>query len=98
MGAEIVATRLSAVPVLVRSRHPEMAWLDRGACRGLDPDIFYPDDDLDEAADAKAVCSQCVARTMCLEHALSNREKVGVWGGFTERERRRLVRQRRRSA
>jgi WhiB family transcriptional regulator, redox-sensing transcriptional regulator len=75
-----------------------MLWLDKGACRGLDPDIFYPDDDLDEGVEAKLVCAQCAVRTMCLEHALSNREKQGVWGGFTERERRRLIRQRRRSA
>jgi len=37
-------------------------------------------------------------RTACLEHALMNREKVGIWGGATERERRRIIRQRRRSA
>lgn len=68
-----------------------------GACRGLDPSIFYPDDD-DEAEIAKDVCAECGVRAACLEHALSRREKVGVWGGHTERERRRIIRQRRRSA
>ena len=68
-----------------------------GACRGLDPSIFYPDED-DEADIAKEICAQCGVQPACLEHALARREKVGVWGGATERERRRLIRQRRRSA
>lgn len=68
-----------------------------GACRGLDPTIFYPDDD-DEADIAKQVCAQCGVRSACLDHALQRREKVGVWGGHTERERRRIIRQRRRTA
>jgi len=73
------------------------AWRDLGACRGLAPAIFYPDDD-DDAHDAKSVCAQCGVRVACLEFALSSREKQGVWGGATERERRRIIRQRRRSA
>jgi WhiB family redox-sensing transcriptional regulator len=44
------------------------------------------------------VCHGCDVRISCLEHALASREKVGVWGGTTERERRRLIRQRRRIA
>lgn len=75
----------------------EIVWRQLGACRGLDPGIFYPESD-EEAGEAKAVCSECHVRVACLEHALTSREKVGVWGGATERERRRLVRQRRRSA
>lgn len=68
-----------------------------GACRGLDASIFYPDTD-EEADVAKAVCAECGVRAACLDYALARREKVGVWGGATERERRRLLRQRRRSA
>ncbi|MBI4882666.1 MAG: WhiB family transcriptional regulator [Actinobacteria bacterium] len=74
-----------------------MVWRQLGACRGLDPTIFYPDDE-DEAAEAKQVCSGCGVRVACLEYALQVREKSGVWGGATERERRRLTRQRRRTA
>ncbi len=73
------------------------SWRQRAACRGLDPDIFYPVSD-EEADEAKAVCAECPVRQTCLEHALANREHDGVWGGATERERRRLVRQRRKSA
>ncbi len=72
-------------------------WRQLGECKGLDPAIFYPEDD-DDAAPAKAICAGCGVRVACLEHALASREKVGVWGGATERERRRLVRQRRRTA
>lgn len=75
----------------------QIVWRELGACRGLEPSIFYPDDD-DEALDAKEVCAGCSVRVACLEHALVVREKQGVWGGATERERRRMIRQRRRSA
>jgi WhiB family redox-sensing transcriptional regulator len=75
----------------------DIDWRSLGACRGLDASIFYPDDDA-EAEIAKEVCAQCGVRAACLEHALMKREKVGVWGGATERERRRIIRQRRRSA
>lgn len=74
-----------------------LAWRQRAACRGVDPDIFYPVSD-DEAEAAKAICAQCTVREACLEFALANRERDGVWGGATERERRRIVRQRRKSA
>lgn len=75
----------------------EIVWRELGACKGLDPSIFYPDDE-SEANDAKAVCTACSVRVACLEYALQSREKQGVWGGATERERRRMVRQRRRTA
>jgi WhiB family redox-sensing transcriptional regulator len=75
----------------------DLKWRELGACKGLEPSIFYPDDD-DEALDAKAVCAECGVRIACLEFALQVREKQGVWGGATERERRRMIRQRRRSA
>jgi WhiB family redox-sensing transcriptional regulator len=74
-----------------------MSWRDRGACRGLDPEVFYPASD-EEAEEAKIVCAECSVQASCLEHALTYREKEGVWGGATERERRRIIRQRRRSA
>jgi len=75
----------------------ELEWRMLGACRGLDASLFYPDED-DTADEAKLVCEHCSVRVACLDYALANREKVGVWGGATERERRRLLRQRRRTA
>ena len=72
-------------------------WRSKAACQGLDPDIFYPLDE-EDADEAKAVCATCTVRESCLEHALGYREKEGVWGGASERERRRIIRQRRRTA
>ena len=76
-----------------------LPWRSKAACKGLSADIFYPstEDDAD-AIPAKAVCSECAVRESCLEHALAVREKDGIWGGATERERRRIIRQRRRTA
>lgn len=73
------------------------AWRQRAACRGVDPDIFYPVSD-EDAEDAKAICATCPVQQLCLDWALASREKEGVWGGATERERRRILRRRRRSA
>lgn len=70
-------------------------WSSKAACKGLDPAIFYPPND-DEADVAKAICATCPVQVDCLEHAIELREKNGVWGGATERERLRIIRRRRR--
>ena len=70
-------------------------WVDVAACKGLDPAIFYPPTD-EDADQAKAICAECPVREPCLEHAIELREKNGVWGGATERERLRIIRRRRR--
>lgn len=75
----------------------DMSWRTNGACNGLDPSIFFPDSE-ENAGEAIAICNECPVRISCLEHALTVREKEGVWGGATDRERRRLIRQRRRTA
>lgn len=74
-----------------------LSWRSRAACQGLDPAIFYPASD-DDAGPAKAICATCVVREACLEYALAARERDGIWGGLTEKERRRLLRQRRKTA
>jgi len=74
-------------------------WRDRARCRGVDPQVFHPPEEDDAAAaEAKTICGLCPVREPCLEYAISAREKDGVWGGLTARERRRLIRQRRRTA
>lgn len=76
-----------------------MEWRERGRCRGADPEVFYPEDG-DEARElaAKAICASCPVREACLDHAIARREKLGVWGGLTERERRRMIRRMRRAS
>ncbi len=80
---------------------PALDWRELALCRGVDPGIFHPElEEEDERASdaARAVCMQCPVREACLEHAIAVREKHGVWGGLSSRERRRLIRRRRRTA
>ena len=74
-------------------------WRATGLCKGSDALVFYPPSEDDSLAEeAKSIFGMCAVRQPCLEFALTTREKHGVWGGLTERERRRVLRQRRRSA
>ncbi|MGH9014202.1 MAG: WhiB family transcriptional regulator [Acidimicrobiia bacterium] len=75
-----------------------LSWRQLARCRGIDPEVFYPVSDDDDAAEAKEICALCPVREACLEYALASREKHGVWGGLTERERRRVLRRRRKTA
>jgi WhiB family redox-sensing transcriptional regulator len=69
------------------------AWQDEANCLGVDPDLFFPERGA-STREAKEVCRGCVVREECLEFALANGEKFGIWGGMSERERRRIRRQR----
>ena len=69
------------------------SWFELARCRRVDPIDFYPDPDAAAAAlPAQAVCARCPVRLPCAEHALTKPEPLGVWGGLTERERRRIRR------
>lgn len=68
-------------------------WQDLANCLGVDPDLFFPERGA-STREAKEVCKGCVVRGDCLEFALANGEKFGIWGGLSERERRRIRRQR----
>lgn len=62
-------------------------------CIGVDPELFFPGRGENVAVKkAKAVCSGCVCRVECLEYALANHEKVGIWGMTSEKERRSIRR------
>ncbi|MDG2427279.1 MAG: WhiB family transcriptional regulator [Acidimicrobiales bacterium] len=68
-------------------------WNLRGACRGMEAAVFYPDPAIaEDTARALAVCASCDVREACRKHALAHREFVGIWGGTTGSERRRLFR------
>jgi WhiB family redox-sensing transcriptional regulator len=71
----------------------DRAWQDQANCLGVDPDLFFPERGA-STREAKEVCRGCEVRQQCLEYALANGEKFGIWGGLSERERRRLRRQR----
>lgn len=69
------------------------AWQKDALCRGVDPDLFFPERGA-STREAKAVCHQCPVQALCLEYALQGGEKFGIWGGKSERERRRIRRAR----
>jgi WhiB family redox-sensing transcriptional regulator len=85
---------MSGMPNTVIDHETEApAWQARANCMGVDPDLFFPERGA-STREAKEVCRGCVVREDCLEYALANGEKFGMWGGLSERERRRIRRAR----
>jgi WhiB family redox-sensing transcriptional regulator len=72
----------------------DTAWMAEGKCRDIDPGIFFPSDGVGVEI-ARRLCAECPVKAPCLEYALANRIDHGVWGGESERERRRIARRRR---
>ncbi|MDF2708148.1 MAG: transcription factor WhiB [Nonomuraea muscovyensis] len=68
------------------------AWFDDGLCAQTDPEVFFPEKG-GSTRDAKQVCMACPIRVECLDYALAHEERFGVWGGASEKERRRLRQQ-----
>lgn len=72
-------------------------WMAHGLCRELAPSAFFPNDGVGVDA-ARRICATCPVREPCLEYALVERIDHGVWGGASERERRRILKRRRQEA
>ena len=66
-----------------------LSWQERSLCAQTDPEAFFPEKG-GSTRDAKKVCVGCDVRSECLEYALANDERFGIWGGLSERERRKL--------
>ena len=85
----------------LQGREGRMSWQERAACRGMDALLFFgPDDEARperevREAKAKAICTLCPVRVQCLDYALRNSIRHGIWGGLNEEER---ARERRRRA
>ena len=85
-------TRLDVAAALADAFVPiEDDWRVRALCAQADPEAWFPEKG-ESTAQAKLVCSRCDVRTDCLQDALDNDERFGVWGGLSERERRTLRR------
>ncbi len=69
----------------------QLAWQADALCAQTDPEAFFPEKG-GSTRDAKKICTQCEVKAECLEYALANDERFGIWGGLSERERRRLRR------
>jgi WhiB family redox-sensing transcriptional regulator len=67
----------------------ELSWQERSLCAQTDPEAFFPEKG-GSTREAKKVCVGCEVRQECLEYALANDERFGIWGGLSERERRKL--------
>jgi WhiB family redox-sensing transcriptional regulator len=98
MGGSIVggrATGRCAVtePVMAQALDGEdLGWQERALCAQTDPEAFFPEKG-GSTREAKKVCRSCEVRAECLEYALEHDERFGIWGGLSERERRRIKRQ-----
>lgn len=66
-------------------------WQERALCAQTDPEAFFPEKG-GSTREAKRICTGCEVRAECLEYALAHDERFGIWGGLSERERRRLKR------
>ena len=66
-------------------------WQERALCAQTDPEAFFPEKG-GSTREAKRICLGCEVREWCLEYALAHDERFGIWGGLSERERRRLKR------
>ncbi len=93
MSADLMNNLLTTSTENVFGVAPAENWQDFANCLGVDPDLFFPERGA-STREAKEVCRGCVVREDCLEYALANGEKFGIWGGMSERERRRIRRQR----
>ena len=67
----------------------ELQWQERSLCAQTDPEAFFPEKG-GSTREAKRVCLSCEVRVECLDYALANDERFGIWGGLSERERRRV--------
>ncbi|MGI8518874.1 MAG: WhiB family transcriptional regulator [Acidimicrobiia bacterium] len=71
----------------------QLSWQDYANCRGADADLFFPERGA-STRKAKAICAECEVKDECLNFAIQHGEKFGIWGGMSERERRRVRRAR----
>jgi len=78
----------------MEERPQEYEWMRHAKCRGTDPSEYFPSDGVG-VEQAQRICATCPVRVECLEYALEHRIEHGVWGGASERERRRILRRRR---
>jgi WhiB family redox-sensing transcriptional regulator len=78
---------------LLRAKDHDMAWQDFANCRGANPDLFFPERGASTRT-AKQICRECTVRDECLEFAIVSSEKFGIWGALSERERRKIRKER----
>lgn len=83
----------SVLSATVRTDESSDRWREDALCAQVDPEVFFPETP-GPARQAKELCRRCPVRNECLEYALTNRERFGIWGGLSGRELRVLLRAR----
>nr|WP_269204429.1 WhiB family transcriptional regulator [Motilibacter deserti] len=86
------ADPLALVELTADEQDEELRWQERALCAQTDPEAFFPEKG-GSTREAKKVCLSCEVRSECLDYALAHDERFGIWGGLSERERRKLRRQ-----
>src|ERR1700712_234968 len=84
-----VALGVPKVRRIVEDESDQLNWQADSLCAQTDPEAFFPEKG-GSTREAKRICSSCEVRSDCLEYALQNDERFGIWGGLSERERRKL--------
>ncbi len=88
---ESPAAEVDVLAELLQVGEEEMEWQERALCAQTDPEAFFPEKG-GSTREAKRICAGCEVRSECLEYALEHDERFGIWGGLSERERRKLKR------
>jgi WhiB family redox-sensing transcriptional regulator len=92
-AGSMARAHLSVVPDFIDAplTPDDPLWQEKALCAQTDPEAFFPEKG-GSTREAKRICLGCEVRDACLEYALANDERFGIWGGLSERERRRLKR------
>jgi WhiB family redox-sensing transcriptional regulator len=87
---------MATLPLLAAA--PSTDWQELGLCRVTDATVFFPPahfehkpERIAREAKAKAICARCPVRITCLDWAITTREPHGVWGGYSESERKQIL-------
>lgn len=91
MAEERLLQEMMLTIATMDSEDEAYGWQERALCAQTDPEAFFPEKG-GSTREAKKVCLSCDVRGDCLEYALANDERFGIWGGLSERERRKLKR------
>src|SRR5690349_1473865 len=85
------AAEMDGRPVVADLLGNAPEWQEHALCSQTNPEAFFPEKG-GSTREAKRICSRCEVKSECLEYALSHDERFGIWGGLSERERRKLKR------
>ena len=84
-----LVSNVELINAIASEEEGELSWQERALCAQTDPEAFFPEKG-GSTREAKKVCVGCDVRRECLEYALGHDERFGIWGGLSERERRKL--------